>query len=70
MDINSNLSILSKKFQTSRLSSVYFAIASNGEPYILLKQSDTVYYQLTFKSDGIELGYSANGTWNQLWRLS
>lgn len=67
---------LYSRFLTSRITSIGFAIASNGEPYIQFKYNNTDYYQLTFKPSStsvsqakIELGKSVNGTWSQLWVL-
>ena len=67
--IINDLDTQNNKYKTSKVSSVTFAIASNGEPYIQIGKSSTSYYQLTFKSDGLELGQSIDNTWTQLWRL-
>lgn len=59
---------IDNKLVLSRLSTVQTGIAENGEPYIQLKESSTDYYQITFKSDSIELGRQTRESgWKRIW---
>lgn len=67
--LNSNLMELQTGFKITKITSVNFGRASNSEPYIQLITSKTEFYQLTFKSDGIEFGHSNNGVWERVWYI-
>ena len=70
-ELNTGIEVINGKVRLSRLKYISSAIAAqNGELYMQFSVSDTEYYQLTFKTGGLELGYSKNGVWTQVWYIA